>query len=362
MAAENKRDYYEVLGVSHDASKQDIKKAFRKLAFKYHPDKNKDPDAEEKFKEINEAYAILYDPKKRARYDRGGFDDVSHYSSEDLFGDINFEEIFGKGGFDFGLNGFGGTIFDGIFSRGKYNKGADIRTEVIISLKKIMTGSKERISISHPRVCDECKGSGAAKGSEPKICEVCHGKGTITKVTKKGNISYQEVRPCPNCNGTGKIIEKPCEKCKGKGIIDEPDTMTVRIPKGTKEGMILKVAGHGAPAPTPDGKPGDLLIVVRTAYDPKFKRSGADIWQDKKIDMIDAVLGVKIEVETLEGSVKVTIPPSTQPDTVLRLKERGLPVYGLVEKGDMFLRIKIHTPENLTDEQKELFEKIRNLG
>ena len=259
------------------------------------------------------------------------------------------------------MGGFGGGIFDGFFQRGRQHgfRGEDIRVEVIVPLQMIITGGEEEVYISHPRTCPACKGTGAAHGTEPRICETCKGTGKLTKTRQEGNVSYQEIRTCPDCGGRGKFVDKPCPRCGGIGTIDEPEKLSVNIPIGAEEGMVLKIPSHGRPSPTPDGEAGDLLVIVRTAYNPLFKRAGADLWHAQTIELVDAVLGTEIEISTLEEPLKVTIPQATQPNTVLRLNEKGLPYFGGEKRGDLYLRLNVHVPENINDEEKELYRQLR---
>lgn len=289
---------------------------------------------------------------------------MSDFSQEDLFGGINFDEIFRGAGFGFDLGGFGGGLFDSFFQRGaqRSSRGSDIRIEVVVPLSKIVTGGDEEVQISHPRVCPECKGIGAASQSDVRICKTCNGSGRVVNTRRENNVSYQEIRTCPECGGKGKFIDKPCPKCHGTGQIDEPERITVKIPVGAEEGMVLRVPAHGRPSPTPEGKPGDLLVIVRTAYDPNFNRVGADLWHMKMIELVDAVLGREVEVSTLEGKVTVTIPQGTQPNSVLRLSEKGLPHFGSTKRGDLYLRINVHIPEYLTEEERELYGRLRRLA
>jgi len=318
------RDYYEVLDIERNADAKSIKNAFRKLALKYHPDRNKSPDAEERFKEIAEAYAILSDPKKRAQYDSRGFAGVADFSAEDLFGGIDFGDIFGEMGFgfDFGHH-TGGSIFDRFMhQQGEPSHGRDLEVQVMVSLDVINEGGEESVRLGHPMVCDACHGTGAAAGTKPLKCEACGGSGqkviSRKETRDKGSVMFQQITICPACHGKGSIIEKPCKQCHGSGQIEKEESLKVKIPRGAEEGMALRITGHGLPAAKPELPPGDLYVIVRTAPDKRFQRLGADLWRTETITVADAVLGTEIEVPTLKNSITAKVPPGTQQEEVLR--------------------------------------------
>ncbi len=359
-----KRDYYEVLGVARDATQQDIKKSFRKLARKYHPDVSKEPDAEEKFKEIGEAYGILSDPKKREAYDRGGFGGIAHFSHEDIFGGIDLSDIFEHSGFGFDFGGFGGaSIFDSFFKRSNKQRadGEDIKVEATLTLEEIIHGCEKHVKLKHFKTCDECNGSGAAKGTQPKVCERCHGSGQITHTEQKGNATYSQITTCPECKGKGEFIEAPCEKCNGTGKIKDFERIPVTFPIGAEEGMVINIPNKGKPAHSKNGKTGDLLVIVRTAADPDFIRDGADLWHTMKIEMLDAVLGAKIEFYSIVEKTEVMVPQGTQADSVLRVKEKGLPKLNGKGRGDLYIKVKIDIPKTLSDKEKELYTELKNI-
>jgi len=359
-----KRDYYEVLGVPKDATQRDIKKSFRKLAFKYHPDKNKAPDAEEKFKEIGEAYGVLSDPKKRKAYDHRGFEGISHFTHEDIFGGIDLSEIFKNSDFGFGFDGVGGgSIFGSFFNgnRKQRKDGEDIQVEAAISLKDVISGCEKNVKLNHLKKCNECDGSGAKKGTTTKVCEVCKGTGHITNTKQEGNVTYSQTILCSMCGGKGKNIEIPCEKCDGSGRVNEPEKIPVNIPIGAQDGMVIKIPNKGKPPHTQDGKAGNLLVIVRTIDDQNFIRDGANLWHTMSIEMLDAVLGTKIELETLEETIHITVPQGTQPNAVLRVKEKGLPKLNGDAKGDLYIKVKIRIPETLDEKERELFIQLKNL-
>ena len=361
------RDYYEVLGIERDADAKTIKNAFRKLALKYHPDRNKEPDAEERFKEIAEAYAILSDPKKRSQYDSRGFAGVSGFSAEDLFGGIDFGDIFGDMGFGFDFGGHtGGSVFDHFFHRQRRpERGRDLEVQVVVSLEVINEGGEEAVRLGHPMVCDACQGSGAASGTKPLKCEACDGSGQkiiSRKETKdKGSVMFQQITLCPVCHGRGSIIEKPCEKCHGSGQIEKKESLKVKIPRGAEEGMALRIPGHGLPAASAGIPPGDLYVIIRTAPDKRFQRLGADLWRTETIDVADAVIGTKIEVPTLNNSITVKVPPGTQQDEVLRMRGKGLPYFEGSSRGDLKVRVQIKIPTDLSTEERQLYEQLQSL-
>lgn len=356
------RDYYEILGVAKDADQRAIKDAFRTLALKYHPDRNKEPGAEEQFKEIAEAYAVLSDPKKRADYDARGFAGVEGFSQEDLFNGINFEDIFGGLNFDFG----GGGLFSSFFRRQPKGppRGENIESDLYVTLERVANGGEEKISLFRPSSCEACHGTGAKDGAAPKKCRACDGSGRITRSHReeKEHVLIQHISVCPDCRGRGSIIEHPCLTCHGSGMMEREESLTVKIPPGIEEGMALRIPGKGMPSRIAGGITGDLFVVVRTRPDPRFERAGADLLRVENLSLVDAVLGTTLEVPTLGKPASVTVPPGTQPDSVLRLKGKGLPEFGSNRHGDLYLRMGVHIPEHLSREEQELYERLRVIG
>lgn len=354
-----------MLGVPKEAEQKAIKDAFRKLALQYHPDRNKAPDAEERFKEIAEAYAVLSDPKKRAEYDARGFAGVAGFSREDLFGGIDFEDLFGGLNFDFGL---GGGLFDHFFHRRRAGpvRGANLEVELTIPLEKVASGGEEKVRLPYQTACSSCHGSGAAAGTQPQPCKVCNGSGQQTTSRRetrgKSDVVIQQITICPACGGRGSIIDKPCPDCGGTGQTEREEILSVTIPVGVEEGMALRIPGRGMPSREPDAPPGDLFVVVRSAPDPRFERDGADLWRSEAIAVADAVLGTKLNVPTLDHPAEVTIPPGTQPDAVLRVRGKGLPIFGSKQHGDLYLRMRVHIPEQLTPEERNLYKKLRDMA
>lgn len=348
-----------------EADGKAIKDAFRKLALQYHPDRNKEPGAEERFKEIAEAYAVLSDPKKRAEYDARGFAGVAGFSREDLIGGINFDDLFGGLNFDFGI---GGGLFDHFFHRRQTGpvRGANIEVELAVPLERVVSGGEEKVRLPYQTACSACHGSGAAAGTQPRTCSACKGTGRLTtsrrETRDKSNVVIQQISVCPDCAGRGFLIDKPCPECGGTGKAEREETLSVAIPVGVEEGMALRIAGRGMPSREPGGNPGDLFVVVRTAPDSRFERDGADLWRSETIAVADAVLGTQLKVPTLDHPAEVTIPPGTQPDALLRVRGKGLPEFGSKQHGDLYLRIRVHIPEHPSSAEQELYQKLRNLS
>jgi molecular chaperone DnaJ len=351
-----------VLGVPRDADAKAIKDAFRSLALKYHPDRNKEPGAEERFKEIAAAYAVLSDPKKRAQYDTAGHAGVAGYSTEDLYGGIDFEDLFR--GFDFGFD-FGGGLFD-LFSRRRRGppRGDNIEVDIAIPLEKVASGGEETVRYGRYAPCERCHGQGTADGKPPKACPACQGSGRQVTTRQKGNVSMQQISTCPVCHGSGKQIGQPCPACGGRGEVEKIESLSVSIPVGVEDGTALRVAGRGMASPEPGGVPGDLYVVVHARPDPRFQRDGADLWRQEILPVINADLESRLEVSTLEGGkAQVDIPAGSRSDSVLRVRNKGLPRFGSNGKGDLYLLwMKVRVPEKFDRDERELYERLRALA
>ncbi len=359
MAQQQARDYYETLGVARDADQKAIKDAFRQLALKYHPDRNKEPSASERFKEIAEAYAVLSDPEKRASYDAGGRAGLGGYSAEDLFSGIDFGDIFGGLGFEFG----GGGLFDRLFRhRQAPQRGENIEIGLAIPLERVATGGDETVHVSRPVICAACGGSGAKAGTAPRTCTTCGGSGQRVVAERRGGVSLRQVTVCPECHGRGVFIDTPCPECSGRGKIARDEILSLHIPAGIEEGTALRVPGHGMPASKPGQPPGDLFVVVRTAPDRRFERHGRDLYAAQSIAVADAALGTEIRTQSLDGLIALKIPPGTQANTVFRLRGKGLPGFGGGTPGDLYVRLQVRIPERLSDTQRRLFEQLRDAG
>ena len=355
-----KRDYYDVLGVDKSADATAIKKAYRKLAMKYHPDKNPgDKEAEEKFKEINEAYEVLSDETKRRNYDQFGHEGVNGQG----FGGAGGFGGQGFGGFDDIFGDIFGDMFGGGFSGGSRQRrrgperGADIKQRVNISFEEAAFGKKVQVKINRSEECEECHGSGARPGTSKKTCPTCHGSGTVQSVqrTPFGNIASQ--RTCSTCDGEGEINESPCNKCHGKGSVRKTKTIEVDIPAGIDDGQMIKLSGQGEVGEK-GGPRGDLYIVVNVQKHEIFTREGYDVYIEMPIRFTQAALGDKLEVPTLDGKVSYNLPEGTQTGTVFRLREKGIPKLRSNSRGDQYVKVIIDTPKKLNDEQKELLRKF----
>jgi molecular chaperone DnaJ len=351
------KDYYRVLGVPRNADARAIKDAFRDLALKFHPDRNREAGAEDRFKEIAEAYAVLSDPEKRRQYDLRGFPGVAGFSPEDLFAGIDLEDVFGGFARDFG---FGESIFDRFFHTARPRRGRDVEIVAEVPLELIATGGMQRIQVPHEVTCPRCQGSGAEPPVQPRQCNVCGGSGSLVSERVEGKVKMQQITICTACRGSGKLIDSPCQTCDGAGKIEEREEIAIQIPIGVEEGTALRLRGKGMPGPS-DTPPGDLLVVIRSAADPRFRRRGMDLWHSEVIPIEDAVLGSSIEVPTLEEPVLVTIPPGMQPGGILRLAGKGLPSCGEARRGDLMLVIEVAVPTEVDDEERRLFERLRSL-
>jgi len=354
-----KKDYYDILGVDHSATKDDIKKAYRKLALKYHPDKNKEKGAEEKFKEISEAYAVLYDDEKRKMYDQYGHAGIDQqYSTEDIFRTTDFGDIFRGMGFDFNdifEQFFGGR--SGYTRRSQAQRGNDIRYDVEIRLEDAYRGVTTELEVPRTELCDTCKGTGARPGSNPKRCSTCGGTGQMQVSRRTAFGMFTQISDCSRCHGQGTIIEDPCRSCRGRGSVQKTRKIEVHIPKGIDDGAHLRLAGQGE---HPQGvrQSGDLYVVVHMKHHPVFERRGADLYRKAKISFPQAALGTILSVETLQGKEKLKIPEGTQQGTLFKLKGSGMPKIQGSGYGDLYVLIQINTPKNLSKRAKLLLEEV----
>ena len=356
---EAKRDYYEILGVPRHTDRKTIKDAFRRLALKYHPDRNKDPDAEEKFKEIAEAYRVLSDPRKRADYDARGHVGVTGMTPEDLFGGIDFEDVFGGLGYDFGHD-----LFGRFFGRAPRRPagGANIEVGLAVPLERIASGGEEIVRFQRVDICTPCAGTGAKAGTGPCKCGTCGGTGQKVREERRGQMSVRQITTCPDCGGRGQIVDTPCPDCGGTGRTTREQRLKVTIPVGVEDGTALRVPGHGMPTHDRAGQPGDLFVIIHTAPDPRFERRGADLWRTETIEVWEAALGTRVVVPTIGGSADTTVPPGTQPETVLRLNGEGLPEFRRKGRGDLLVRLRVHVPDRLTKEERGLYERLKAAG
>lgn len=345
-----KKDYYETLGVSRDVTPDDLKKAFRHLARKYHPDLNKgSKEAEDKFKEINEAYQVLSDPKKKAEYDQVGHAAFSPGEAPG-YQTPNYEDLFR----DFGL----GDIFEAFSSRpgrSRSRAGADLRYDIEISLTDAFYGTKNSVSVPHITECGTCHGTGAQPGYI-RNCTKCGGTGEIRSVQKSGQKQVMNITQCPECGGRGKIITKTCQTCHGKGTTQRTRRIEVSIPAGVEDGKFLRIAGEGEPGEN-NGPPGDLYAVIHIKKHPVFERHGSDLHSTAVIGLATALLGGDIVVPTITGSATLKIPRGSQSHTFFRLREMGMPNLNSSGRGDLLVKVIVKIPDKLTDKQEELMKE-----
>ena len=353
-----RRDYYETLGVQRTAEETEIKRAYRSLAMRYHPDRNPDdPDASSRMAEINEAYAILCDGDKRQLYDVYGHDGLSGFSQSDIFGGIDFSSIFGEAGF-----GFGGGIFDGLFGGGRARtrerrKASDLRYNLTLTLEEAAAGIEQTLEIPKRRTCTSCRGTGAKEGAL-ETCGECQGSGRMVREHRSGIGVFRQVSVCSKCGGAGRIVKEPCSLCHGTGTLEETSQITVSIPQGVDTGHTIRVAGEGEPG---DGSlaPGDLYVVASVEPHPVFQRRGDDLYLEKELSIAQAALGATIPVPCLMEEAELAVPPGTQTGSLFRLRGKGMPRLGSSNRGDLYVMTRTATPGELTEEQKELLQKFQ---
>ena len=358
--ADQKRDFYEVLGVSRTASDDEIKKAYRKLAKQYHPDLNpNDKTAEAKFKEVNEAYSILSDPDKKARYDQFGHAgvDPSYGAGGGGFGgfdmgDIDLGDLFGS----FFGGGFGG----GSTRRANPNaprKGASLRASITIDFKEAVFGCEKELNLTRMEQCETCHGSGCASGTTAEVCPDCKGMGQVRVQRGGGGFSFTTTQPCSRCGGSGKIIHQPCKDCKGAGQVKRTKKITVSIPAGIDDGQAISLRGQGNGGVN-GGPAGDLIIGVSVRSDPRFQRDGNDLYLEQPVSFAQAALGAELEIETVDGKVKYNVPAGTQPGTTFRLRGKGVPSVSGRGRGDQYVTVRVAVPTSLTAEQREALQRF----
>ena len=353
-------EFYTLLGVARDASEADIKKAYRKLAMEFHPDRNPAPEAEAKFKEITEAYEVLRDPQKRATYDRYGKSGPGGPGGGFGFHHVDLSEALNIFMRDFG--GMGGleSLFGGGRARADARRGQDVRMTVKLTLAEVATGVKKTVRFKAPDRCTVCEGSGAKPGTKPVPCGTCGGSGEVRRQTRSMFGQFVSVTACPTCAGEGVVVQEPCEVCRGEGRVRAEKTVAVEIPAGVSSNNYLTLRGQGAAGPR-NGPPGDLLVMLDIRDDDRFERQGDDLVFDLPLSFSQVALGLEVTVPTPYGDEQIKIAPGTQPETIVRLRGRGLPVLGQSTKGDLIVRVHVWTPERLSAEQERLFRELAAL-
>ncbi|MFA5943465.1 MAG: molecular chaperone DnaJ [Candidatus Thermoplasmatota archaeon] len=352
--ASGKRDYYEVLGVPRDADADTIKKAYRKLAVQLHPDRNKAADAEEKFKELSEAFAVLSDADKKGRYDQFGHAGIDQqYSSEDLYRTINFNDLFGG----MGLDSLFGQMFGGGSGRGGPARGRDLQVAHAITLEQAFTGTEADLTYWRLEGCTPCKGSGAEPGTKVDTCTACRGTGQVARLIRTAFGTMQQVGACPECRGEGRRIAAPCRTCKGSGHDRHKRTVSVKVPAGIETGQTLRVSGQGEVGAR-GGPYGDLYVEVQVKDHPRFHREGADLLAEEPISIPQAALGTTLELETLDGVVEIQVPAGTETGKTLRLRGKGMPLLRGSGRGDLHVRLRVVTPPRLSERGRLLMEEL----
>ena len=353
-------EFYSLLGISREASDAEIKKAYRKLAMEFHPDRNPSPQAEAKFKEITEAYEVLRDPQKRAMYDRYGKAGLSGAGGGYGFHHVDLSEALNIFMRDFGAMGGFESLFGGRRSRSEERRGQDIRVTVRLTLSEVALGAKKTVKLKSLERCQTCEGTGAKPGTQPTTCSTCNGSGEVRRATRSMFGQFISVAPCPTCGGEGRVISQPCEVCRGEGRVRGERSVTVDIPAGVSTNNYLTLRGQGAAGPR-NGPNGDLLVMLDIKEDERFERQGDDLVFDLPVSFSQAALGGDHEVPTPYGKEQLRIPPGTQPETVLRIRGKGLPILGQDGKGDLLVRVRVWTPEHLSEEQERLFRELAKL-
>ncbi|MEM2921173.1 MAG: molecular chaperone DnaJ [Candidatus Bathyarchaeia archaeon] len=350
------KDYYEILGVPRNATKEEIKRAYRKLALQYHPDRNKSPEAEEKFKEISEAYAVLSDDQKRAEYDAYGRVGIgSRYTTEDLFRGADFEDIFRDFGFSTPFEEIFQRLFRGSWGEPRRARGRDVFVDVDMTLEQAASGITTDISIRRLELCPSCNGSGMKEGTKPRTCPKCKGTGQLRYERRMGFAQFVQIVTCSECRGSGKQIT-PCDQCRGSGSVYRTREVSVTIPPGVDDGMSLRLAGQGDVEP--NGLPGDVYVRVKLKPHPVFKRSGNNLVCKLPISITQATLGTSIKVPTLDGQEELHIPPGTQTDSTFVIKGKGMPKLNGKGKGDLLVNVMVKTPTNLNKQQETLLREL----